>query len=128
VLRRVLVFFQAEDGIRVFHVTGVQTCALPILIVRTSVQQLYVDGYTTQDDADAQTIWGIWQANRWDARQIGLHRSVSTYGVAYGTALPGQPVPVLKAHSPRTMTAASGNDTTWPLYALQEMPDGTWRL
>src|SRR5690606_39849816 len=24
--------FQAEDGIRVFHVTGVQTCALPISI------------------------------------------------------------------------------------------------
>src|SRR5690606_39569764 len=23
-------FYQAEDGIRVFHVTGVQTCALPI--------------------------------------------------------------------------------------------------
>src|SRR5690606_40962383 len=35
-VRRVLVvlcfffFFQAEDGIRDFHVTGVQTCALPI--------------------------------------------------------------------------------------------------
>src|SRR5690606_40680703 len=27
----VFFFFQAEDGIRVFHVTGVQTCALPIL-------------------------------------------------------------------------------------------------
>src|SRR5690606_40245588 len=26
-------FFQAEDGIRDFHVTGVQTCALPIYIV-----------------------------------------------------------------------------------------------
>src|SRR5690606_40494047 len=26
-------FFQAEDGIRDFHVTGVQTCALPILSV-----------------------------------------------------------------------------------------------
>src|SRR5690606_32899894 len=25
-------FFQAEDGIRDFHVTGVQTCALPMLI------------------------------------------------------------------------------------------------
>src|SRR5690606_41932895 len=25
-----LLFFQAEDGIRAFHVTGVQTCALPI--------------------------------------------------------------------------------------------------
>src|SRR5690606_40484411 len=26
-------FFQAEDGIRDFHVTGVQTCALPIYIL-----------------------------------------------------------------------------------------------
>src|SRR5690606_40809352 len=26
-------FFQAEDGIRDFHVTGVQTCALPIFAV-----------------------------------------------------------------------------------------------
>src|SRR5690606_40270620 len=26
-------FFQAEDGIRDFHVTGVQTCALPILSI-----------------------------------------------------------------------------------------------
>src|SRR5690606_41043999 len=26
-------FFQAEDGIRDFHVTGVQTCALPICIL-----------------------------------------------------------------------------------------------
>src|SRR5690606_40278803 len=26
-------FCQAEDGIRYFHVTGVQTCALPILIL-----------------------------------------------------------------------------------------------
>src|SRR5690606_12016424 len=25
-------FFQAEDGIRYFHVTGVQTCALPIFV------------------------------------------------------------------------------------------------
>src|SRR6266700_6963237 len=36
-------FFQAEDGIRDFHVTGVQTCALPILrswgAVRTAVRE-----------------------------------------------------------------------------------------
>src|SRR5690606_41087138 len=30
-------FFQAEDGIRDFHVTGVQTCALPIFIEHLSV-------------------------------------------------------------------------------------------
>src|SRR5690606_21518061 len=28
----VFFFFQAEDGIRDFHVTGVQTCALPIFL------------------------------------------------------------------------------------------------
>ena len=27
-------FFQAEDGIRDYKVTGVQTCALPILLLR----------------------------------------------------------------------------------------------
>src|SRR5690606_39345298 len=30
-------FFQAEDGIRDFHVTGVQTCALPISSSPTTV-------------------------------------------------------------------------------------------
>src|SRR5690606_15731484 len=29
-LLNIIFFFQAEDGIRDFHVTGVQTCALPI--------------------------------------------------------------------------------------------------
>src|SRR5690606_40551766 len=29
-------FFQAEDGIRDFHVTGVQTCALPIWPMATA--------------------------------------------------------------------------------------------
>src|SRR2546430_616345 len=34
-------FFQAEDGIRDLTVTGVQTCALPISIVRCSGQTMY---------------------------------------------------------------------------------------
>src|SRR3712207_9214432 len=33
-------FFQAEDGIRDIGVTGVQTCALPILIVQPRVARL----------------------------------------------------------------------------------------
>src|SRR5690606_39906754 len=33
--------FQAEDGIRDFHVTGVQTCALPILITFTVQRDNY---------------------------------------------------------------------------------------
>src|SRR5439155_12986886 len=31
-----LFFFQAEDGIRAGHVTGVQTCALPIWLITPS--------------------------------------------------------------------------------------------
>src|SRR5690606_31944201 len=33
-------FFQAEDGIRDFHVTGVQTCALPISGLRDELRAL----------------------------------------------------------------------------------------
>src|SRR5690606_40038317 len=38
-------FFQAEDGIRDFHVTGVQTCALPILLVLKTLEAGPLHGY-----------------------------------------------------------------------------------
>src|SRR5699024_11881317 len=39
-------FFQAEDGIRVRNVTGVQTCALPILLrTRPATLRGHVRGY-----------------------------------------------------------------------------------
>src|SRR5690606_2790645 len=41
--------FQAEDGIRDFHVTGVQTCALPICIARTG-KMLAVDHENVKPD------------------------------------------------------------------------------
>src|SRR5690606_40733106 len=43
-------FFQAEDGIRDFHVTGVQTCALPIS--EAGVRVLARDHWN-----DAQSEW-----------------------------------------------------------------------
>src|SRR5690606_40258786 len=38
-------FFQAEDGIRGFHVTGVQTCALPILLASMRPRRCTSDGF-----------------------------------------------------------------------------------
>src|SRR5690606_40021105 len=35
-------FFQAEDGIRDFHVTGVQTCALPICLEKEESDPRYL--------------------------------------------------------------------------------------
>src|SRR5690606_39784711 len=43
-------FFQAEDGIRDFHVTGVQTCALPIY---RADKQFIADSLTTISWSDS---------------------------------------------------------------------------
>src|SRR5690606_40716383 len=48
--RRVCFFFQAEDGIRDFHVTGVQTCALPISEMNFAVNtEVVEDGIAVID-------------------------------------------------------------------------------
>src|SRR5690606_40999516 len=63
-------FFQAEDGIRDFHVTGVQTCALPI-----------------SDHADAAGIGGDVTADGAGAARAEVHRvlqSVSARSLPYG--------------------------------------------
>src|SRR5690606_5904925 len=44
-------FFQAEDGIRDFHVTGVQTCALPILPSAGAAGRLAAGGVEGADAA-----------------------------------------------------------------------------
>src|SRR5437870_12310956 len=50
-------FFQAEDGIRAGHVTGVQTCALPILVdqlrIRVNVLLTRGDLAVQRGDLDA---------------------------------------------------------------------------
>src|SRR5688500_20147813 len=49
-------FFQAEDGIRDYKVTGVQTCALPIYRVMVlSYDQLTADAETTLQRLEAFT-------------------------------------------------------------------------
>src|SRR5690606_39851057 len=42
-------FFQAEDGIRDFHVTGVQTCALPIFVSLENLPRSTVLELVTSD-------------------------------------------------------------------------------
>jgi hypothetical protein len=97
-------------------------------VVRASVQAMYVSGYRGNRAEDNAPAWDIWQRNRMDARQIGVHRAGISYGASYVTVLPGDPVPVLRGVSPRNMTAAYGDDDEWPLYALEKRRSGLYRL
>lgn len=99
------------------------------LAVKATTQQMFVDGYSSDDPENAEIIWGIWQRNRWDRKQIGVHKSAASYGVGYGVVMPSNnEVPSLRSASPRTMTTAYGMDPDWPRYALEDLGTGVWRL
>src|SRR5256885_9021438 len=49
-------FFQAEDGIRDYKATGVQTCALPILAVRVPRKRPEVDGRQRPDEGGTDEL------------------------------------------------------------------------
>lgn len=93
------------------------------LVITVVAQALYVDGYRPDKaDTDAK-MWEIWQANKLDRRQHGLHRSALKYGAAYTIVLPGKPVPVVRPVSPRRLTAVYEDPVNdeWPMYAVEEL-------
>src|SRR5437868_7487215 len=49
-LQRIFLYFQAEDGIRYRNVTGVQTCALPILLAATIPVPVYAPDEVKRHD------------------------------------------------------------------------------
>lgn len=93
------------------------------LVVDTVAQQLFVDGYRGVREADDQPVWEVWQRNRMDARQTGVHRAALAYGSAYAVVLPGDPVPVIRGVSPRRATVVYGDDPSWPMWALEVTPE-----
>jgi hypothetical protein len=102
------------------------------LVVDSVTQAMYVDGYRTAAAADDEEAWALWQRNRMDARQIGVHRAALTYGESFLTVLPGEDgdgedVPVMRGASPRQLTASWGDDDEWPAWALERRRKG-WRL
>lgn len=88
-------------------------------IINTPVQSMMVDGFRAPDGKD-EPGWDLWQRNKMDARQIGVHRAALAYGASYATVLPGDPVPVIRGASPRKLTAVYGEDDDWPEYALEK--------
>ena len=97
------------------------------LVVTVVAQNMYVDGYRPAGSDTNAAPWAIWQANRMDARQHGIHRSVLSYGAAYAVVMPGKPVPVITPFSPRRMTAlyADRVNDEWPFFAVEDRLENT---
>lgn len=109
-------------------------------IVNARVQNMYVDGFRTPSSPDDLEVWQSWQRNKMDARQIGINRAALSYGASFATVLPGKlgtteaapDMPVYRGFSPRQLTVAYDADVTgsdeWPVYALQHVRAGVFRL
>lgn len=96
------------------------------LVVTSSAQALYVDGYRGADDKDNAEPWRYWQINGMDSRQSAVHRAALGYGLAYMTVTPGEddfgnPMPVMRGVSPRRMTTfyKEPEHDDWPMFALR---------
>jgi hypothetical protein len=101
------------------------------IVVDSLAQSTFVDGFRTESDTPAdgaQSVWDVWQANKMDARQTGLHRSAYAYGAAYAIVLPGDTMPVIRPVSPRELCAVYGEDPDWPMWALERAGQGLWKL
>lgn len=98
------------------------------IVINSLVQSQFVDGFHGATEEQDQVLWDVWQRNRMDRRQTGIHRATATYGKGFATVLPGDPVPVIKGYSPRNMTTLYGEDDDWPMWALTYEGNKLWRL
>lgn len=107
------------------QIARVNICAI---VVDSLAQSTFVDNYSSVEDNPLDDdVWKLWQANKMDARQTGIHRATFAYGTAYAVVAPGDPVPVIRGASPRNLTAVYGDDDEWPEMAL-EWRNGLWRF
>src|SRR5690606_41093817 len=83
-------FFQAEDGIRDFHVTGVQTCALPIGDTRSTVPLKVLPGSASTCSCTGRPALSV-ASSRSGTLSVASSLSMSTMrkiGVLIWTKLP----------------------------------------
>lgn len=90
------------------------------LIVEEAAQQMIYEGVSSQRSEDTTDLWMPWERNGLPSREGALYEAALGYGLAYGTALPGDLGAVLRFRSPRDLYCAYADpvDDEWPLYGL----------
>lgn len=126
---------RAEDTTEEYdNLRGLAPNAFAGLIVTTLAQTAYVEGISRRGVKGTLPAWNTWQRNRWDSKQIPVHRTAIGLAQAFGTVLPGKdPLTGAKmskmlAKSPKSMAAFYDNDDDeWPVIAIEAHPvfDGT---
>jgi hypothetical protein len=92
-------------------------------VVNSRVQNLYVDGFRSTDQAMADAVWDVLRRNKFHRRQIGVHRAGLGYGESFVVVMPSEDgTPVIRAVGPDKMTALYDvDDDVWPTAALWEV-------
>jgi hypothetical protein len=105
------------------------------LLVTELVQTAYVEGVRVPGSEDNLQAWEVWQANRFDAKQIALHTAAIGHGLAFGVAVPaisrltGEKTVLMRGVSAKRMAAwYDDDDDEWPLHALEATPVPNDRL
>jgi hypothetical protein len=101
------------------------------LAVTIVSQSLYVEGHRDEGSQENSSTWNtVWQPNRMDARQLGIHRHAVRDGLSYLTVLPGvhqltgESMVAMLGHSAKHFYAGyedSANDE-WPTFAFRAKP------
>src|SRR5688500_19151172 len=71
IIHKIVFFFQAEDGIRDYKVTGVQTCALPISFTRRIASISWRNHFKPIICAHLCHLWKNQEHNRSEERRVG---------------------------------------------------------
>src|SRR5690606_20412946 len=116
----VFFFFQAEDGIRDFHVTGVQTCALPISRVTAS---LTIDNapYAEGSLAGLSQITGSLMGNGTSKiSKDAYNEEIDFYGASLSLYASGGYASSLTKYFPRVLELMALGATD-PLFTQEEL-------
>lgn len=111
------------------NLRGLSPNAFAGLIVTTLAQTAYVEGISRRGVKTTLPAWETWQRNRWDSKQIPVHRTAIGLAQVYGTVLPGKDpltgnkMSKMLAKSPKSMAAFYDNDDDeWPVIAIEAYP------